>query len=110
MKRLQLEKDAKEGKGFGPAPKTVAKPYVSAYAKNGSVSGISAYYIYSSGHGHCNTLFRALHYCNFNPFLPAPGGKQYYCEVCEKQLNGPKPYQAHMNSKAHKEEVALLEN
>ena len=31
----------------------------------------------------------------------------YYCEVCDKQLNGPKPYQAHMVSKAHKEEVAL---
>ena len=32
--------------------------------------------------------------------------KQYYCEICDKQLNGPKPYQAHMVSKAHKEEVA----
>ena len=31
--------------------------------------------------------------------------KQYYCEICDKQLNGPKPYQAHMVSKAHKEEV-----
>ncbi|XP_072034371.1 uncharacterized protein [Amphiura filiformis] len=29
----------------------------------------------------------------------------YYCNVCEKQLNGPKPYGAHMVSKAHKEEV-----
>ncbi|XP_046860254.1 uncharacterized protein LOC124453483 [Xenia sp. Carnegie-2017] len=29
-----------------------------------------------------------------------------YCEICDKQLNGPKPYQAHMVSKAHKEEVA----
>ena len=39
VKRLQLQKDAKEGIGFGPAPKTVAKPYVSAYAKSGSISG-----------------------------------------------------------------------
>lgn len=31
--------------------------------------------------------------------------KQYYCEVCDKQLNGPKPYQAHMVSKAHKNEL-----
>ena len=42
VKRLQLQKDAEEGKGFGPAPKTVAKPYISAYAKNGSISGTSA--------------------------------------------------------------------
>jgi len=32
---------------------------------------------------------------------------QYYCEVCQKQLNGPQPYNAHMNSKAHREEVEL---
>ncbi len=31
----------------------------------------------------------------------------WYCDVCEKQLNGPKPYGAHMASKAHKEEVEL---
>ena len=39
------------------------------------------------------------------------GGGQaqdYYCEVCAKKLNGPVPYQAHLKSKAHKEEVALL--
>ena len=35
--------------------------------------------------------------------------ESFYCSVCEKQLNGPKPYQAHMASKAHKEELALLE-
>ena len=29
--------------------------------------------------------------------------KQYYCDICEKQLNGPKPYGAHMCSKAHRE-------
>ena len=28
---------------------------------------------------------------------------KYYCDICEKQLNGPKPYGAHMVSKAHKE-------
>lgn len=50
----------------------------------------------------------ALGDLNFPP-PPAPGGKQYYCEVCDKQLNGPKPYQAHMSSKAHREELALLE-
>ncbi|XP_019646564.1 PREDICTED: high osmolarity signaling protein SHO1-like isoform X2 [Branchiostoma belcheri] len=33
--------------------------------------------------------------------------EQYYCKVCEKQLNGPKPYGAHMASKAHKENVEL---
>jgi hypothetical protein len=38
------------------------------------------------------------------------GSNNYYCEVCEKKFNGPKPYQAHMVSKAHKEEVALLES
>ncbi|KAL4221802.1 hypothetical protein ACF0H5_020056 [Mactra antiquata] len=31
----------------------------------------------------------------------------YYCKVCEKQLNGPIPYQAHLNSKSHKEEVEV---
>lgn len=31
--------------------------------------------------------------------------KKYYCEVCDKQLNGPQPYKAHMYSKAHKEAV-----
>lgn len=37
------------------------------------------------------------------------GAGNFYCEVCDKKLNGPKPYQAHMASKAHKEELALLE-
>lgn len=31
--------------------------------------------------------------------------KNYYCDVCQKQLNGPQPFAAHMKSKAHKEEV-----
>jgi len=34
-----------------------------------------------------------------------PANSQYFCEVCQKQLNGPQPYTAHMNSKAHREEV-----
>ncbi|CAH1245182.1 Hypp7444 [Branchiostoma lanceolatum] len=33
--------------------------------------------------------------------------QQYYCKICEKQLNGPKPYGAHMASKLHKENVEL---
>ncbi|XP_006817961.1 uncharacterized protein LOC100368185 [Saccoglossus kowalevskii] len=33
--------------------------------------------------------------------LPAD---KYYCKLCDKRLNGPKPYSAHMASKAHKEE------
>ncbi|XP_041483009.1 uncharacterized protein LOC121429835 isoform X1 [Lytechinus variegatus] len=33
--------------------------------------------------------------------------EQYFCKICVKQLNGPQPYSAHMNSKAHKEEVQL---
>ncbi|XP_078613308.1 uncharacterized protein LOC144882997 [Branchiostoma floridae x Branchiostoma japonicum] len=33
--------------------------------------------------------------------------QQYYCKICEKQLNGPKPYAAHMASKLHKENVEL---
>lgn len=40
---------------------------------------------------------------------PAIDLKQYYCDVCEKQLNGPLPYKAHMMSKAHKLEVELAE-
>lgn len=32
---------------------------------------------------------------------------KYYCRVCDKQLNGPIPYQVHLNSKAHKEEMEV---
>ena len=31
----------------------------------------------------------------------------YYCRVCDKQFNGPIPFNAHLNSKAHKEEVEV---
>ena len=30
---------------------------------------------------------------------------KWYCDVCEKDFNGPKPYKAHMASKAHREEL-----
>ena len=33
--------------------------------------------------------------------------EQYYCKICEKQLNGPIPYNMHLNSKAHKEELEV---
>lgn len=35
--------------------------------------------------------------------------ESYYCDVCGKNLNGPIPYKMHLNSKAHKEEMALRE-
>lgn len=35
---------------------------------------------------------------------------EYFCDVCQKQLNGPQPYSAHMSSKAHREEVELLKS
>ncbi|XP_033119547.1 uncharacterized protein LOC117118917 isoform X2 [Anneissia japonica] len=31
--------------------------------------------------------------------------KRFFCKICNKQLNGIKPYNAHMSSKAHKEEL-----
>jgi hypothetical protein len=41
VKRLQQQKAAGDGKGFGPMPKLTPKPYVSAYNKSGSVAGNS---------------------------------------------------------------------
>ena len=35
----------------------------------------------------------------------AEANKEFYCELCDKNLNGPTPYKMHMNSKAHREEV-----
>ncbi|ELU11287.1 hypothetical protein CAPTEDRAFT_226089 [Capitella teleta] len=35
----------------------------------------------------------------------APSTREYFCDVCEKQLNGPQPYRAHMASKSHREAV-----
>lgn len=34
-------------------------------------------------------------------------GSEYYCDICDKGFNGPKPYRAHMMSRAHKEEVEI---
>lgn len=39
------------------------------------------------------------------PRNKAEAAKEYYCEICDKNLNGPQPYKAHMSSKAHREEV-----
>ena len=35
--------------------------------------------------------------------------ENFYCEVCERKFNGPRPYAAHMASKGHKEELMLAE-
>ncbi|KAL9957750.1 hypothetical protein ACROYT_G034687 [Oculina patagonica] len=53
----------------------------------------------------------------FKPYVSAYGNnlnksnasENYYCEICDKKLNGPIPYDVHLNSKAHKEEVAIRE-
>jgi len=53
----------------------------------------------------------------FKPYVSAYGNntsksltsENFYCEVCNRKFNGPIPYDAHSNSKAHKEEVAALE-
>jgi hypothetical protein len=31
--------------------------------------------------------------------------EKYYCDICNKEFNGPRPLEAHLVSKAHKEEV-----
>ncbi|XP_038050081.1 uncharacterized protein LOC119723478 [Patiria miniata] len=62
-----------------PTEKPVFKPYVSAYNKQTE-----------------------------NPEQSKEQEKNdYYCSICDKKLNGPKPYGAHMTSKAHKEEVEM---
>ncbi|XP_068751865.1 uncharacterized protein [Montipora capricornis] len=53
----------------------------------------------------------------FKPYKSAYGNnndkncssENFYCDICGKDLNGPIPYNMHLNSKAHKEEVALRE-
>jgi hypothetical protein len=74
------QQEMTEGKGFGPPPKQTDKPYtyVSAYNRQPASSTSSSGTVTS-----------------------------YYCDVCEKSFNGPKPYKAHMLSKAHKEELQL---
>ena len=39
---------------------------------------------------------------------PAADDTVYRCDMCDKTLNGPHPYNMHMNSKAHKEMVELM--
>ncbi|XP_065656208.1 tyrosine-protein kinase BTK isoform X2 [Hydra vulgaris] len=34
--------------------------------------------------------------------------KQFYCEICDKTLNGPQPYKMHLASKNHREEEERL--
>ena len=78
VKRQVQLKQAEEGKGFPPPPLQQPSRVAKPY--------VSAY--------------------NRDAQVKK-GPDEYYCEVCEKQLNGLKPYQAHMVSKAHKEEMAL---
>lgn len=78
VKRQVQLKQAEEGKGFPPPPLQQPSRVAKPY--------VSAY--------------------NRDAQVKK-GPDEYYCEVCKKQLNGLKPYQAHMVSKAHKEEMAL---
>lgn len=73
--RLKQVRQAADGKGFGPSPRT--------NVLNQAVSGIKA---------------------------QSTSGKENYCDVCKKQLNGPIPFKAHMASKTHREEVEALES
>lgn len=53
----------------------------------------------------------------FKPYVSAYGNnanksstsENFYCEVCDKKFNGPIPYEVHLKSKAHKEEMAIRE-
>lgn len=40
------------------------------------------------------------------PAAAAAAASRWYCEVCAKSFNGPQPYNAHMLSRAHKDELA----
>ncbi|XP_022093824.1 uncharacterized protein LOC110981009 [Acanthaster planci] len=66
-----------DGQSEVPSEKPVLKPYVSAYNKQAKSEQSKV------------------------------SENDYYCGVCDKKLNGPKPYGAHMVSKAHKEEVEI---
>lgn len=33
--------------------------------------------------------------------------EEFYCDVCEREFNGPNPYRAHMSGKAHREQVEI---
>ena len=60
-----------------------------------------------SWHLNNNNYFFVLAYGNNTNKSSA--SQNFYCEVCDKKLNGPIPYDVHLNSKAHKEEVAIRE-
>lgn len=81
LKEKERENTIKNSK-FGVPENFVSKPVVKAYQ--------SAY--------------------SENKTMTAGGGgtRKFYCEVCDKQLNGPTPYNMHMASKAHREEVEYL--
>ncbi|XP_052819724.1 uncharacterized protein LOC128245569 [Mya arenaria] len=51
--------------------------------------------------------YRSAYAPKGNENSSAQDASQYYCSICEKQLNGPIPYKVHLNSKAHKEEVEV---
>ncbi|XP_031555161.1 uncharacterized protein LOC116292061 [Actinia tenebrosa] len=52
------------------------------------------------------TVFKPYSSAYTNPEKDSSNNKpEYFCELCNKQLNGPKPYEAHIVSKAHKDEV-----
>lgn len=65
-----------------------------------------------------NNVFGRPEKATFKPYRPSfdhtdlgvkpaqTAASQWRCDVCDKDFNGPKPYQAHMVSKAHKEELA----
>ena len=80
-KRLTLQQEAEKGRGFGPPPKLAA-----------------------------SNLPPKPYVSAYNRTTQQANKMEYYCEVCDKHLNGPKPYQAHLGSKAHKEELALRDN
>ena len=44
---------------------------------------------------------------NATPDVTPQAASKYYCDVCEKPFNGPKPFKAHMASRSHREEVEL---
>lgn len=76
-KQAALNRD-KGSFGRGPVPnqKPVVKPYMSSYDK---------------------TLPKGAN--------AAQAAREFCCEICDKNLNGPQPYKMHMSSKAHREEV-----
>lgn len=79
-KKKKTEIDDKQAES-NPGAKPAFKPYVSAYGSRKSSSSKSN----------------------------SSQENQYYCEICDKKLNGPIPYEVHLKSKAHKEELEVRE-